>query len=53
MPIPIPRENEDKNAFIQRCMSDQVMVAEFPDEKQRYAVCLRQFESKSQKHKED
>jgi len=44
MPIPKPKPNETKDEFIKRCMADEVMVNEYPDEKQRYAICLTQFE---------
>lgn len=40
MPIPKRNPNEDKNKFIQRCMSSDMMNKEYPDQKQRYAVCL-------------
>lgn len=42
MPIPQPRPNEDKNTFIQRCMSNPTMVKEYPDIKQRSAICFNQ-----------
>lgn len=44
MPLPKPKTGEDKDKFIERCMADETMVSEYPDEKQRYAVCLSQFE---------
>jgi hypothetical protein len=40
MPIPQPKPDEKKNDFISRCMSDKVMVKEYPDQAQRYAICL-------------
>ena len=40
MPIPKPSSNETKDEFIQRCMSDDVMVNEYKDEAQRYRLCL-------------
>ena len=49
MPLPKPKEGEDKDKFINRCMVDKTMLSEFPDEKQRYAVCLTQFNKKDQK----
>lgn len=39
MPLPTRRKGEDKKAFISRCMSDSVTKKEFPDQKQRSAVC--------------
>ena len=38
MPIPSPKGEPKKN-LLSKCMGDSVMVKEFPDEKQRYAVC--------------
>ena len=43
MPIPSPKGPEEKNKFISRCMSDKVMKKEFPDNKQRVAVCLSKY----------
>jgi len=42
MPIPIPNPNETRNDFISRCMADSVMVEDYPDEDQRFAVCNQQ-----------
>ena len=42
MPIPTPKPNEDKSTFMGRCMNDETMKAEFPDEVQRLAVCIQQ-----------
>ena len=39
MPIPKPNKDESQNSFISRCMSDSVMKKEFPEQKQRSAVC--------------
>jgi len=47
MPLPHPRRNERREDFLDRCMADPVMRREFPDSKQRYAVCMRQAEPKS------
>jgi len=46
MPIPVPQQNETKDEFIQRCMSDETMLAEYSDEAQRYAICLAQWEGR-------
>jgi ATP-dependent Clp protease protease subunit len=45
MPLPSPRPDEDKDDFIDRCMGDDVMTEEYPDESQRRAVCEKQWES--------
>ena len=42
MPIPKPNDNEDRQKFISRCMSDEVMKKDYPESKQRVAVCLGQ-----------
>ena len=47
MPLPKPKEGEDKDKFINRCMVDKTMLSEFPDEKQRYAVCLAQWDERA------
>ena len=46
MPIPKPKPNEDETTFMGRCMNDETMKAEFPDEVQRLAVCINQYEKK-------
>lgn len=43
MPIPTPRTDETEKEFIARCMGDDVMVEDFPDPPQRYAVCMLQW----------
>lgn len=43
MPLPKPSDNEQKNDFLSRCMKDSVMNKEFPDYKQRMAVCESQW----------
>ena len=44
MPLPKPDQYENDKEFIDRCMSDDVMVEDFEDEKQRLAVCNTQLE---------
>jgi len=39
MPLPEPNDDESKDEFMERCMGDDLMVDEYPDNKQRYAVC--------------
>lgn len=46
MPIPTPQPNETEGQFLDRCMADEVMTAEYEDPEQRYAVCLSQWERK-------
>jgi hypothetical protein len=40
MPIPSPNKDEDRKSFVSRCMGDDVMNKEYPDVKQRTAVCV-------------
>ena len=42
MPVPSPKKNEKTEEFISRCMGDDTMVKDFEDNKQRYAICIRQ-----------
>lgn len=43
MPIPTPRKGEEENDFISRCMGDDTMKDEYPDDKQRTAVCYNSW----------
>lgn len=45
MPIPKPDPEENNAKFIARCMSDNIMKKEYPDNKERIAVCLGQTKS--------
>lgn len=45
MPIPDRKKNEDKQNFVARCMGDETMKKEYPDNKQRIAICLGQTQS--------
>jgi hypothetical protein len=40
MPIPSKRKDEDKSKFMSRCMSDNVMNKEYPDQSKRTAICI-------------
>jgi len=42
MPIPKPKDNEDSQKFVSRCMGNETMKKEYPDSKQRVAICLGQ-----------
>jgi len=46
MPLPKPRSDENKDDFISRCMADETMQEEYPDEAQRTAVCHSQWDKK-------
>ena len=39
MPIPKPNTGEEKDAFIERCMGNETIADEYPDDAQRAAVC--------------
>ena len=43
MPLPTKQPEEEKNAFTSRCMSDDMMKKEFPDNKQRVAATIDAF----------
>lgn len=43
MPIPKPQPNEKKEDFLQRCMSDEVMVKDY-ESPQRFAVCRMSYD---------
>jgi hypothetical protein len=47
MPIPSPKKKQSKNDFISSCMSD--LSTEFPDQKQRAAVCYGKWDDKKSK----
>ena len=47
MPIPSPKKSEKQGDFVSRCMGDETMNKEFPDQKQRAAVCYSQFKKAS------
>src|SRR6185436_7769446 len=43
MPIPTPRAGEDESDFMSRCMGDETMLADYPEQDQRAAVCGTQW----------
>ena len=47
MPLPRPRDDESHDDWIDRCMSNEVMKDEYPDNDQRLAVCSSLWEKKS------
>lgn len=52
MPLPKPKKDESHDDFMDRCMGDDVMNKEYPDEKQRYAVCQSQWDNKKSEQPE-
>jgi len=49
MPLPTKSAGEKRGKFMTRCMSHPDMKKEFPDGKQRAAVCYSQYERKKKK----
>lgn len=47
MPIPSRKQNEDKDTFVSRCMSNETMKKDYPDAKQRVAICIGQTTKKT------
>ena len=45
-PTATPKPAETQEKFIQRCVSNDVMNTEFPDEKQRISVCYAKWRKK-------
>jgi len=43
MPIPSPDKREEQQNFMSRCMINETMRKEFPDNKQRSAVCYSKY----------
>ena len=48
MPLPKPTTSEKQPEFVNRCMSDEETLKEFPDEKQRVAVCIGIYKRETQ-----
>lgn len=46
MPMPKPKNDESKDDFLNRCMSDSVMNDEYEDDSQRYAICNNIWDDK-------
>jgi hypothetical protein len=44
--MPTPEKDEEQDDFIGRCMVSGTMSSEYPDESQRTAVCMAQWEKK-------
>lgn len=43
MPLPSPKGGQNKGEFVSSCMSNETMIKEFPNEKQRAAVCYSKY----------
>ena len=54
MPIPKPSKNQKEDKYIGDCMGDKTLNTEFPNQRQRYAVCKTTFDrAKKTKASED
>lgn len=42
MPIPKRKDGEEKDMFVSRCMGNETMKKDYPDQKQRVAICIGQ-----------
>jgi len=49
MPLPKPKSGEKQKDFHSRCMGSSVMKSEYPDNKQRNAVCYSQWRGSKKK----
>lgn len=49
MPLPTPKEDEEKDEFVSRCIENDVMNDEFPNLTQRIAVCVSRWDNKDKK----
>lgn len=51
--MPTPRENETREEFITRCMSDEEAMTDFPEQDQRFAFCQSEWERSVDNRKEE
>lgn len=48
MPLPKPKDDESKEDFVGRCMGNETMKEEYPDNDQRLAVCYSLFKDEKE-----
>jgi len=48
MPMPTPSKGETMDEFVSRCIGDMGMTRDYPDQKQRAAVCYAQWRKAAQ-----
>jgi len=53
MPIPKPNTGENREAFMSRCLSSDIMQQEYSDNAQRMAICNTAFDDKDKKMNDD
>lgn len=51
MPLPKQKKGESDKDYINRCMSDDIMNKEFPENKQRAGVCYSEERKSTLKHR--
>lgn len=51
MPLPTPKKGQKEKEFIASCMASPTMNKEYPNQKQRAAICYSQFSRKKKKAK--
>jgi len=44
MPLPTPKNKEKKSEYVSRCIGDKQTAKDFPDQKQRIAVCYSSWD---------
>jgi|GEM_PF-1423863 len=52
MPLPIPQKGQQKEKFISSCMGNNVMLSDYSDNAQRYAICNSIWKRRNTKAKE-
>jgi len=52
VPIPRPKIKEKKDDFLKRCMSDKIMLKEYPKKDQRYAICNQRWNDKEKSERQ-
>ena len=45
MPLPVPRDGDDRAAFVARFMADSEMITDYPGQKQRLGVAYAAWRS--------
>jgi hypothetical protein len=44
MPIPKPKKGDTQQAFVSRCMGNDTMARDYPNQGQRAAVCYQAWQ---------
>jgi len=53
MPLPVVKEDENYDDWMERCLSDDLMNEEYPDSKQRFAICQNIWDEKEEDMKNE